>query len=162
MPVVIPVYRGEHTLTPVLEELLPLTETQGTPGGRAWRLAEVVLVHDGGPDRSDVVIRRLSEVYSFVRPVWLSRNFSHTRQPWLACLQPALNGSPPLTRTGSLILRILVSCSTSHWTGMRIGIRAINQPPPHGRIRNFFSDLAKGTLTRLMTTRNLPRLIASA
>ena len=55
-----PRYRGEQTLTPVLEELLPLTNTQHTPQGRAWRLAEVVLVHDGGPDRSDIVIRRLA------------------------------------------------------------------------------------------------------
>ena len=38
-------------------------------------MSEVVLVHDSGPDRSDLAIRALAERYGYVRPVWLARNF---------------------------------------------------------------------------------------
>lgn len=73
--VVVPVYRGEETLGPLLAELDPYTSTQVTPGGNAYRVAEVVLVHDAGPDRSDAVIRKLAELHKYVRPVWLARNY---------------------------------------------------------------------------------------
>lgn len=73
--VVVPVYRGEHTLPALLEELASLTSIQRTETGTAFRVTEVVLVHDAGPDRSDAVIRELAHAYDFIRPVWLARNF---------------------------------------------------------------------------------------
>lgn len=73
--VVVPVYRGEETLGPLLAELDPYTSSQVTPGGNAYRIAEVVLVHDAGPDRSDAVIRKLTQRHKYVRPVWLARNY---------------------------------------------------------------------------------------
>lgn len=73
--VVIPVYQGERTLASVVSELEPLTSRSVTPGGLAFRLDEVVLVHDNGPDHSDVVMRELAARHPFVRIVWLSRNF---------------------------------------------------------------------------------------
>ena len=59
----------------LLEELDRLTASALTPGGHRFRVSEVVLVHDSGPDRSDLAIRALAERYGYVRPVWLARNF---------------------------------------------------------------------------------------
>jgi glycosyltransferase involved in cell wall biosynthesis len=73
--VVIPVYGGEAHLAGVVEELEGYSATQTTPAGRPYRVAEVLLVHDGGRDDSPRVMRELAAKYSFVRPLWLSRNF---------------------------------------------------------------------------------------
>lgn len=73
--VVVPVYRGEHTLPALLDELAARATTTRTPGGRGYRISEVVLVHDSGPDRSDVTMRELAERHPHVTTVWLSRNF---------------------------------------------------------------------------------------
>lgn len=73
--VVIPVYQAERTLRGVLNEIIPLTEEFRTPGGRAARVTEVITAYDHGPDRSDAVIRELAAEHTWVRPVWLSRNF---------------------------------------------------------------------------------------
>ena len=73
--VVVPVYQGEHTLDRLVHELTWLTVPTLSPGGRMVQVVEVVLVYDNGPDRSDEVIRRLAQSHSFVRPVWLARNY---------------------------------------------------------------------------------------
>ena len=69
--VVVPVYQGERTLEPLVAEIEPLTRTQRTPGGRDFRVAEVILVHDGAIDNSDVVMQALSDRYPFVKLIWL-------------------------------------------------------------------------------------------
>lgn len=71
--VVIPVYRGALTLGPLVDELRPLMKVTTTPGGRCYRVVEVILVHDRGPDGSAEVIARLCEEPA-VRAVWLARN----------------------------------------------------------------------------------------
>lgn len=73
--VVIPVYRGETTLPPVVEELQAFARSRVTPDGHPYRISEIVLVHDAGPDRSDATIRTLEGLYANVRAVWLARNF---------------------------------------------------------------------------------------
>lgn len=73
--VVIPVYAGAEHLADVVEELAAYTETVRSPGGREHRVIEVLLVHDGGPDDSPRVMRDLAQKYTFLRPLWLSRNF---------------------------------------------------------------------------------------
>jgi hypothetical protein len=75
LSVIIPVYRGERHLPGLVAELAPLTETQRTPEGHPYRVTEVILVNDCGPDGSAGVIRELAEGRPWVRPVWLSRNF---------------------------------------------------------------------------------------
>jgi len=75
LSIVIPVYRGQMTLHAFLEELLPYTQEQCTPGGHRWQVCETILVHDCGPDDSAATIHELVRVYPWVRPVWLSRNF---------------------------------------------------------------------------------------
>lgn len=73
--VVIPVYQGEKTLPELMDELAHLTTPFETPAGATAVVSEVFLVHDHGPDRSDKTIRTLADTHTFVRPVWLSRNF---------------------------------------------------------------------------------------
>jgi len=73
--VVIPVYRGELTLSTVVPEILTFGEPSPTPCGRQFRVVEVLLVHDCGPDGSASVIRQLELAHDEVRAVWLSRNF---------------------------------------------------------------------------------------
>ncbi|MCW2856246.1 MAG: mannosyltransferase [Marmoricola sp.] len=73
--VVIPVYGGQDHLAAVVDELAPYAELSSTPGGRPYRVSEVILVHDGGHDDSPRVMRELAARYPFVRPLWMSRNF---------------------------------------------------------------------------------------
>ena len=73
--VVIPVYQGERRLPAVVADLVPLTEHVLSPDGAPFRVAEVLLVHDCGPDDSARVLRELQATHSFVRTIWLSRNF---------------------------------------------------------------------------------------
>jgi undecaprenyl-phosphate 4-deoxy-4-formamido-L-arabinose transferase len=156
--VVVPVYRGENTLEPLLDELATLIEVQRTPAGRSWRVSEVVLVYDAGPDRSDLTIRRLASRQSFVRPVWLSKNFgqhaatlagiSSTGSEWIVTLDEDGQFDPhdvarmldvALDRRAQLVYAVPTNA------------------PPHGLARNLSSNLAKGALTRLLASGTLPR-----
>jgi glycosyltransferase involved in cell wall biosynthesis len=73
--VVIPVYQGEKTLPSLIEEITRLASVRLTPAGHPREISEILLVHDNGPDGSDLVIRQLEETNELVRGVWLSRNF---------------------------------------------------------------------------------------
>ncbi|MEX2113059.1 MAG: glycosyltransferase family 2 protein [Pirellulales bacterium] len=65
--IVIPVYRGERTIEPLVRELHDTLAVR-------YRL-EIVLVNDGSPDRSAAVCRALAEELACVRFLNLSRNF---------------------------------------------------------------------------------------
>jgi polyisoprenyl-phosphate glycosyltransferase len=73
--VVIPVYQGQSTLRAVVEELTGYLDEASTPDGHRFRVTEVLLSYDNGPDGSDEEIRKLAEQFEQVRPIWLSRNF---------------------------------------------------------------------------------------
>ena len=73
--IVVPVYQGADTLKPLIEEIVPLLDPTTTPAGNTFRVIEILLVHDNGPDDSAAVIRELAKCYPAIRPVWLSRNF---------------------------------------------------------------------------------------
>lgn len=75
LSVVIPVYGGQDHIRAVVDELEPHTHTTTTAGGRRYRVAEVILVHDGGSDDSPRVMRELAATYGFVRNLWMSRNY---------------------------------------------------------------------------------------
>jgi polyisoprenyl-phosphate glycosyltransferase len=73
--VVIPVYLGELTLGKVVRELAQLERVSRSGSGHLYRVAEIILINDCGPDGSAEIIRQLAEQFPLVRPVWLSRNF---------------------------------------------------------------------------------------
>lgn len=73
--VVIPVYRGAHTLPGLIDEIVALDQVGATPAGRSFAVHEILLVWDNGADDSPAVMRALAERHPRVRCVWLTRNF---------------------------------------------------------------------------------------
>ena len=65
--IVIPVYRGEKTVSPLVHKLVAAL-------GQAYEL-EIVLVNDGSPDDSARVCRELADEFSQVRFLGLSKNY---------------------------------------------------------------------------------------
>ncbi|HEY8654581.1 MAG TPA: glycosyltransferase [Dermatophilaceae bacterium] len=150
--IVIPVYQGEHTLGPLVEEIALLAVPTLTRDGHEFQVTEVLLVHDKGPDRSDEVIRQLAAAHGFVRPVWLSRNF----------------GQHPATLAG-------MASSSGDWivtmdedgqhdpsdiggfldVGLSQGSQLVYadpvNTPPHNMLRNGTSRLAKWVFSTFLT-----------
>ena len=143
--IVVPVYRGETTLPALLEEIDRLTLPGLTPGGHRFRVSEVVLVHDSGPDRSDLTIRALAERYPYVRPVWLARNFgqhaatlagmSSTSTDWVVTMDE--DGQHDPAAIGAMLDTALATASPLVYA-------APTNPAPHGALRNVASHVAHG------------------
>jgi undecaprenyl-phosphate 4-deoxy-4-formamido-L-arabinose transferase len=143
--VVVPVYRGEETLPALLEELDPLTTAHLSPDGNPLRVSEVVLVHDCGPDRSDVTIRELAARYPYVRPVWLARNFgqhaatlagmSSTSADWIVTMDEDGQHDPDAIAG---MLDVAMS------TRSPLVYAEPTNDPPHGALRNLSSRAAHG------------------
>ena len=148
--VVIPVYQGERTLGPVVDELADSLVQRSSPAGRAYRVTEVVLVHDCGPDASDVTIRELAARHDWVRPVWLSRNFGQhaatlagiaaSGSEWVVTMDE--DGQHDPERIGALL-----DTAMSEQADV-VYARATNEPP-HGAVRNAASRGAKWLVERL-------------
>lgn len=149
--IVIPVYHGEKTLPFLLKEILPFTGEQTTPGGNRYLISEVLLVHDCGPDQSDKVLEVLSAQYSFVRPVWLSKNFG----------QHAATLAGMASATGDWVVTIdedgqqnpedigdMLDCAITG--GYQIVYARPLNPPPHGWLRNVASRTAKGISAKML------------
>jgi len=66
--VVIPVYRGETLIEPLVERL-----AKSLP--KFSKKYEVLLVNDGGPDDSWAVIKKLARKYEWVKGIHLMRNY---------------------------------------------------------------------------------------
>ena len=145
--VVIPVYQAERTLRGVLEEIVPLTEGFRTPEGRLARVSEVITAYDHGPDRSDAVIRELASEFSWLRPVWLSRNFGQhaatlagiasSGGDWVVTLDE--DGQHDPTFIGSLL-------DTALDQQADVVYAEPTNRPPHGAVRNAASKASKRIL----------------
>lgn len=155
---VIPVYAGERTLPTLIQEIAPLTKVQTTPGGKPFVVCELLLVHDCGPDRSDKTIEALAAEFSFVQPVWLSRNFGQhaatmagmasATGEWVVTLDE--DGQQNPADIGGMLDFALDSSS------LLVYAQPLN-PPPHGWLRNTLSKTAKAISTRLLGNRSLGR-----
>lgn len=150
--IVIPVYQGERTLKALLAEIEPFTQLVNTPAGHLLKVAEVLLVHDNGPDGSAGVIRELAEQYDTVRPLWLSRNFGQhpatlagmasSGGDWIVTMDEDGQHDP------ASIPEMLDAAMTAQ-ADVVYG-RATNRPP-HGFVRNLASRGSK-RLLRLSTS----------
>lgn len=149
--IVVPVYRGEKTLPALITEVMPLTQMQTSPKGNLFVVSEVLLVHDCGPDSSDITLEDLSLHHSFVRPVWLTRNYG----------QHAATLAGMASATGDWVVSIdedgqqdpadigcLLDCAVA--ASLQLVYAQPSNPPPHGWLRNFFSWVAKALSTRLL------------
>lgn len=145
--VVIPVYQGERTLPAVLDELAPLTAPFLTPDGHTGVVGEVVLAFDHGPDRSAAVIRRLAAERSYVKPVWLSRNFGQhaatlagiasSGGEWVVTLDE--DGQHDPAAMGSML-------DTALREQADVVYADPTNKPPHGYVRNTASRVSKRLL----------------
>ena len=149
--IVIPVYRGETTLPTLIDEVEPLTNLQMTPDGKPYVISEVILVHDCGPDRSDLVIEALHEKYPFVHLVWLSKNFG----------QHAASMAGMASATGDWVITLDEDGQQDPHDIGRLLDTALNkslqlvyaQPtnlPNHGWLRNILSRTAKAITVKLL------------
>ena len=159
--VVVPVYMGEETLRELVNEIRLMQSVSLSPMNHRFRVNEIVLVHDCGPDRSDEVIRQLCEVDQTVIPVWLSRNFGQhaatlaglaaTSADWVATLDEDGQHNP--IDLGALL-------------DQAIGTRAslvYAEPisaPSHNFVRNFTSRFAK-RLASLLSGSSTPLMFSS-
>lgn len=156
--IVVPVYRGEHTLEPLIVEIEPLTREQRSPDGHAWRVGELILVHDAGPDDSARVIEELARRFAFVAPIWLSRNFGQhpatlagmasTNGEWVVTLDE--DGQHDPAAIGRLLDRALAG-------GAPLVYAQGANPPPHGLWRNLASAAARWAFVHLLDIRQLGR-----
>ena len=148
---VIPVYRGEHTLATLMQEIVALTTKQTSPGGADFQITEVLLVHDCGPDRSDKTIEALSAQYEFIRPVWLSRNFG----------QHAATLAGMASATGKWVVTIDEDAQqnpqdigrmldTALSGALQLVYAQPTNPPPHGWLRNLASLTAKTITSKIL------------
>jgi len=148
--VVVPVYQGERTLRSVVEELTASVTDRTSPAGRPYRVTEVVLVHDCGPDRSDTVIRKLAAEHEWVRPVWLSRNFGQhaatlagiaaSGGEWVVTMDEDGQHDPEA-------IGVLLDTAMAQQADV-VYARPTNEPP-HGAARNAASRGAKWFVERL-------------
>ena len=156
--VVIPVYSGECTLPSLLSEIEPLTRPQTTPGGNSFVVCQVLLAHDCGPDRSDKTLEMLAAQYSFVQPVWLSRNYGQhaatmagmgsATGDWVVTMDE--DGQQDPADIGKLLDGAVAS-------SLQLVYAQPTNPPPHGWLRNTLSRTAKAISTRLLGNRAIGR-----
>ena len=142
--VVIPVYRGEGTLPALMAEIAPLVTEQTTPAGRSFRVDEVLLVWDRGPGRSDQTLRELAATYSWVKPVWLSRNFGQhaatlagmtsSGGEWIVTMDE--DGQQDPAYIGAML-------DQAYQYGAQLVYGTPANPPPHSAFRNAGSKFAK-------------------
>ncbi|MGB7981044.1 MAG: glycosyltransferase [Candidatus Nanopelagicales bacterium] len=148
--VVIPVYQGQRTLRGVVDELAGSLVARRSPAGRAYRVTEVIVVHDCGPDRSDQVIRELVAEHEWVRPVWLSRNFGQhaatlagmaaSGSEWIVTMDEDGQHDPALI--GDLLDTAMAQQADVVYA------KPANEPP-HGPLRNAASRGAKWLVARM-------------
>ena len=145
--VVIPVYQGERTLGAVVDEIRPLTRGFTTPAGLTAVVEEVVLSHDHGPDGSAATIRSLAAQESWIKAVWLSRNFGQhaatlagiasSGGEWIVTLDE--DGQHDPAYIGVLLDKAL------HERADVVYAQPTNAPP-HGAVRNTASRVSKRLL----------------
>jgi len=152
MSVVVPVYRGEKTLPDLLRELAELVPDQVSSDGHPFRVTEVLLVHDNGPDESDHIIRELAHNYEFVRPVWLSRNFGQHAATLAGMASSGGDWIVTIDEDGQHNPRymgdLLDVAMREHAT--LVYAEPLN-PPPHGVMRNTASRGAKWVFGTLLS-----------
>lgn len=150
LSVVVPVYQGSRTLPALVEEIAASTRVRTTPAGRPYRVTEVVLVDDCGPDGSDRVIRDLAGRHEWVRPVWLSRNFGQhaatlagvaaSGGEWVVTMDEDGQHDPEH-------LGVLLDTALAEQADV-VYAKPTNEPP-HGVLRNLASRSAKWFIGRV-------------
>jgi len=157
--IVVPVYQGEQTLSALLDEIVPMSRPRVTANGLAYVVSEVLLVHDCGPDNSAAKIEELASKFSFVRPVWLSRNYG----------QHAATLAGMASATGDWVMTIdedgqqnpadLPTMLDAATAGrLQLLYAQAKNPPPHGALRNAASRVSKYIGSKLLGSDDFTRV----
>jgi len=127
-----------------MAELEALTSKQRTPAGREFVIEEVLLVWDRGPGRSDQVLRELAAQYSWVRSLWLSRNFGQhaatlagmtsSGGDWIVTMDEDGQQDP------AFIPQLL---DAAYDQGAQLVYGTPTNAPPHSAVRNLASKSVK-------------------
>ncbi len=142
--VVIPVYRGAETLPGLIAEIEPLTHVHKTPGGREFRVSEVLLVWDRGPGRSDQTLRELADQNPWVRSVWLSRNFGQHAATLAGMTSSGGDWIVTMDEDGQQdpsFIPNMIDVAYEHQAQLVYG--SPTNAPPHSFLRNAGSKFAK-------------------
>lgn len=149
--VVIPVYSGSATLPTLIDEISTMTNPQRTPGGLSFIVESVVLAWDHGPDDSDIVIRELAELYEWVRPVWLSRNYGQHPATCAGILATGADWIVTMDEDGQHDpAHIPLMLDRAYESHRQLVYASPSNEPPHGPFRNFSSRVAKSIFKVLM------------
>ena len=143
--IILPVYQGSATLWSLLEAIVPLTETTTTAQGNTLCVAEVLLVDDNGPDDSAKTIRQLAERHSFVRPVWLSRNFGQHAATLAGMASSTAEWIVTLDEDGQhdpASIADMLDVAIDQGSAV-VYAAPTNAPPSHNWFRNSTSKMAK-------------------
>lgn len=132
------------TLPALMTELEAYTSPQRTPQGREFVIEEVLLVWDRGPGRSDSALRELADKYSWVRPLWLSRNFGQhaatlagmtsSGGDWIVTMDEDGQQDPAF---------IAAMLDTAYDQQAQLVYGTPSNPPPHSAFRNTASKAVK-------------------
>jgi glycosyltransferase involved in cell wall biosynthesis len=151
--VVIPVFQGEHSLKPLIDEISAYFQDARTDSGHLMVVSEVLLVHDCGPDRSDLKISQMAQSYPQVKPIWLTRNFgqhaatlagmSSATGDWIVTMDEDGQHSPEGI---SKLLDVALD------NDLQVVYARPANKPPHTFLRNLTSRLSK-RIGRAMTGR---------
>lgn len=156
--VVVPTYAGANTLPRLVEELLPFCSPVTTPGGLAYRISEIILVHDCGPDRSDLCLEALAAKHQVVRPLWLSRNFGQHAATLAGMASAAGDWIVTLDEDGQQNPRdIARMLDMAIGNNLQLVYAKPTNPPPHGFWRNAASRLVKTISVNVLGLNSLGR-----
>lgn len=149
--VVIPTYRGADSLPSLIEELLVFADCSVTAAGVPFRIAEIILVHDCGPDRTDLCLEMLAQRHPEVRPLWLSRNFGQHAATLAGMAGAVGDWIVTLDEDGQQNPQDLPRMLDVGVAGnLQLVYAEPTNPAPHGIWRNAASSLAKSISTNLL------------
>ncbi len=142
--VVVPVFRGEHTLPGLVAPHPPPRDPGRTAGGLPYRITEVVLVDDRGPDGSADVIRALAEAHDRVLAVHLARNSGQHGATLAGVSSSTADWVVTMDEDGLHDPADIPGLLDAAFAGRSRLVYAVPvDPPPHGRLRNAASRAVK-------------------
>lgn len=152
--IVVPVYQGSQSLPLLVSEVQNLLRPTTTIAGNSFRVSELVLVDDCGPDNSRAVIAQLASEYDFVKPIWLARNYgqhaatlagmSATTGHWILTIDEDGQHDP------SHIATMLDQAISER---AQVCYARPSNSPPHGPFRNIMSRIAKRVSAAIIGSR---------
>lgn len=142
LSVVIPVYRGQDTLIPLLERLARVLPDVADS-------YEVLLVNDGSPDASWDVVEKLAAQYPWVVGIDLMKNYGQHNATLCGVRQAKYEVTVTLDDDLQHPPEAIPTLVNKLAEGYDV-VYGVPKVLPHSRWRNFFSVLIKRILSRVM------------